>query len=148
MSYSKEQLDAIFAKATPIHGKDSSLYRKDSCGNVIYRRSYGLETTMGWEVDHNFPKAKGGSDNSRNLKPLQSSENARKGDTYPYKKNNLCTLYSEPVVLSDNWLSLTLLPNHFIHNSHITLNKLYHLRRYILICICRNRASIIAVGMH
>lgn len=86
MGYSKEQLDAIFAKGNPIRGKDSSLYRKDSCGNEIYRHSYGLETPMGWEVDHDFPKAKGGSNKMKNLQPLQSSENARKGDTYPYKK--------------------------------------------------------------
>lgn len=79
-------MDQIFAKGTVIPGKDASLYRKDACGNIIYRPNYGLETPMGWEVDHNYPKAKGGTDSSRNLKPLQSSENARKGDTYPYKK--------------------------------------------------------------
>ena len=86
MAYSKEELDQIFAKGTVIPGRDPDMYRKDACGNVIYRPSYGLETPMGWEVDRNFPKAKGGTDSSRNLKPLQSSENARKGDTYPYKK--------------------------------------------------------------
>lgn len=86
MEYSKEQLDAIFAKGEVIPDKNPSEYRKDACGNEIYRPNYGKETPMGWEVDHNFPKAKGGTNSSRNLKPLQSSENARKGDTYPYKK--------------------------------------------------------------
>jgi len=86
MTYSKEELDKIFAKGEKIPGKDANKYRKDSCGNEICRDSYGLETPMGWEVDHSFPKAKGGTNNPRNLKPLQSSENARKGDSYPYKK--------------------------------------------------------------
>lgn len=86
MGYSKEQLDQIFARGTKVPGKNPEQYRKDDCGNIIYRRSYGLETPMGWEVDHSNPKANGGTNCDRNLKPLQSSENARKGATYPYKK--------------------------------------------------------------
>lgn len=86
MSYSKDQLDQIFAKGKKIPGKNPNLYRKDDLGNEIYRHSYGKETTMGWEVDHSNPKANGGSDCCKNLRPLQSSENARKGAKYPYKK--------------------------------------------------------------
>ena len=86
MSYSKEQLDQIFAKGDKVRGKDPDLYRKDACGNEIYRHSYGKESPMGWEVDHSNPKNNGGSDSMRNLRPLQSSENSRKGATYPYKK--------------------------------------------------------------
>lgn len=83
--YSNEQLKVIFAKGAIIPGKDKDLYRKDAAGNVIYFHSYGKETEMGWEVDHEFPKAKGGSNKLSNLQPLQSSENAKKGDKYPYK---------------------------------------------------------------
>ena len=86
MSYTKEQLDAIFAKGDKIRGKDPDRYRRDVCGNEIYRQSYGKESPMGWEVDHKNPKANGGSSRSNNLQPLQSSENASKGDKYPYKK--------------------------------------------------------------
>ena len=86
MSYTKEQLDAIFAKGDKVRGKDPEKHRRDECGNIIYRQSYGKESPMGWEVDHSNPKNNGGSDNPRNLKPLQSSENSRKGATYPYKK--------------------------------------------------------------
>ena len=82
--YSQEQLKVIFAKGKIIPGKDQNLYRKDAEGNVIYFHSYGLETEMGWEVDHEFPKAKGGSNKLSNLQPLQSSENAKKGAKYPY----------------------------------------------------------------
>ena len=83
--YSNEQLKAIFVKGTIIPGKDKDLYRKDAAGNEIYFPSYGKETEKGWEVDHEFPKAKGGSNRLSNLQPLQSSENAKKGAKYPYK---------------------------------------------------------------
>lgn len=86
LAYSKEQLDQIFAKGKPVPGKDPDRYRTDACGNEIYRQSYGKETPMGWEVDHSYPKDKGGSDSMRNLRPLQSSENSRKRASYPYKK--------------------------------------------------------------
>lgn len=86
MGYSKEKLDDIFGKGKVVRGKNPNLYRRDEYGNIIYRPSYGKETPMGWEVDHSNPKANGGTDCSRNLKPLQSSENSRKNDNYPYKK--------------------------------------------------------------
>jgi len=35
MSYSKEELDAIFAKGDKIRGKDPDRYRRDACGNEI-----------------------------------------------------------------------------------------------------------------
>ena len=82
--YSQKQLEIIFAKGKIIPGKNPDLYRKDAEGHVIYFHSYGLETEMGWEVDHEFPKAKGGSNRLSNLQPLQSSENAKKGAKYPY----------------------------------------------------------------
>ena len=86
MSYSKKELDAIFDKGNKIRGKNPDQYRKDDYGNTIFRQSYGKESPMGWEVDHVHPKAQGGTNNPRNLKPVQSSENSRKGDNYPYKK--------------------------------------------------------------
>ena len=46
MTYSKEQLDQIFAKGKEIPGKDPARYRKDACGNEIYRQSYGKENLI------------------------------------------------------------------------------------------------------
>lgn len=88
MSYSKKQLDQIFAKGDKVRGKDPYRYRKDDCGNIIYRQSYGKETPKSWEVDHKNPKANGGSNCGRNLQPLQSSENASKGAKYPRTRRN------------------------------------------------------------
>lgn len=84
MTYTEEELRKIWNQGEKIPGRNEDIYRKDSCGNIIYWSSYGKETPMGWEVDHKHPKAKGGSDKLSNLQPLQSSENASKGQKYPY----------------------------------------------------------------
>jgi len=83
-TFSLSVIDAVWEKGSKVAGKNSSLYRRDSCENIIYKGSYGKETDAGWEIDHIKPVAKGGSDYLDNLRPLQSSENAAKGDTYPW----------------------------------------------------------------
>ena len=78
-------IEKVWQKGQIVRGKDPNSYRKDDCGNLLYRSSYGIESEMGWEIDHINPVKNGGSDNIRNLRPLKSSENAAKGDTYPPK---------------------------------------------------------------
>lgn len=84
MGYNVEDRRKIFNKAKPIKGKNPSTHRLDDFGNEIYFRSYGSNSEKGWEVDHIKPKSKGGSDKNRNLRPLNTFENRRKGDKYPY----------------------------------------------------------------
>ena len=81
MSYQIKK-DQVWNKGKKIRGKSPSLYRKDSFGNEIYYSSYGKNTTMGWEIDHSKPKAKGGTDHLNNLQPLQTTENRKKQDKY------------------------------------------------------------------
>ena len=73
-------VDAVWQKAKKVRGKDPNLSRQDPYGNLIYRHSYGLDSDMGWEVDHIKPKSKGGSDNIRNLQALNTQVNRKKGD--------------------------------------------------------------------
>ena len=82
----KDKIENAWENAKKIPGKNSDLYRKDAYGNTIYKPSYGKESTMGWELDHKFPKAKGGSDSPRNIQAIQWEENRKKSDKYPYKK--------------------------------------------------------------
>ena len=61
MSYSQQQLNAIFMKT---NGKCHI------CGGILARQSYGIMQTLGsWEVDHFVPQAKGGVDHFSNLFP-------------------------------------------------------------------------------
>jgi 5-methylcytosine-specific restriction endonuclease McrA len=83
--FSDEVVDKVWDKGTKIRGKYPDLYRRDAAGKEIYKPSYGKNSEKGWQVDHKNPVSKNGSDNLRNLQPLQTEENKEKGDTYPWK---------------------------------------------------------------
>ena len=76
--FDQNTVDRVWEKAKPIPGKDPALYRKDAAGNPIYKPSYGKDSEMGWEIDHKYPVSDGGTDNPRNLQPLQTDENREK----------------------------------------------------------------------
>ena len=71
---------AAWNKAKPIRGKNSDTWRRDAEGNKMRQGSYGTHGEYGWEVDHIKPKAKGGSDNPKNLQALNTEANRKKGD--------------------------------------------------------------------
>ena len=83
--FDDERVQEVWDRGATIRGKDADLYRKDAAGNEIYRHSYGKQSDMGWEVDHKKPVDAGGTDNLRNLQPLQTEENREKGKQYPWK---------------------------------------------------------------
>ena len=79
---SQSKIDQVWDKATPIRGKNPEAWRKDPEGNVIRYGSYGTQGEYGWEIDHKKPRSKGGTDNIRNLQPLQWEENRAKSNKY------------------------------------------------------------------
>ncbi len=81
--FTEATIQAVWEKGRKITGKDPNVWRKDSCGATIKRDQYGNTTLRGWEIDHKHPKSRGGSDNLRNLQPLQWENNRSKGDDYP-----------------------------------------------------------------
>ncbi len=83
---SKKEIDKVWEKGKKIKGKNPNTHRKDVHGNEIYKPSYGKISEKGWEIDHKKPKNKDGSDSIRNKQPLQTKENRKKSDKYPYKK--------------------------------------------------------------
>ena len=81
----RPQREIAWDKARPIRGKNPRLFRRDRLGNEIYKPAYGMQGPKSWEVDHSYPKSKGGTDSPRNLQAMQTRANRRKGDRYPYK---------------------------------------------------------------
>lgn len=81
-----ERIDQVWEKGEKIPGNNPDLYRRDAAGNVVYKPSYGKNSPMGWEVDHKKPVDKGGTDNLKNLQPLQTDENKEKSNQYPWKE--------------------------------------------------------------
>ena len=84
--FAKDVIDKVWERGKKILFRDPTMYRRDIVGNVIYRRAYGKESPMGWEIDHKKPVSKGGTDHLNNLQPLQSAANAEKGDQYPWPR--------------------------------------------------------------
>ncbi len=76
----KKQAEIAWENAGNIRGRNPNLWRRDELGNPIYKPAYGNEGEHGWEVDHKNPKAKGGTDDPRNLRALQTKANRRKAD--------------------------------------------------------------------
>jgi hypothetical protein len=56
-------------------------YSIDRYGNIIKFSDYGnIASQYGWEVDHNIPKSKGGTDDYDNLQPLHWRQNRQKSN--------------------------------------------------------------------
>ena len=84
MTYSTNpRAQHVWKKARSIAGKNPNLYRRDSQGNVIYKPAYSRSSPMGWQVDHIWPRSKGGSEARGNLQALQTGANKRKSNKTP-----------------------------------------------------------------
>lgn len=68
MAWSHEQLDEVFSNQCHL------------CDGLIKRNHYGhLTSAYGWEVDHDWPRALGGTDDAENLRPAHPACNRSKG---------------------------------------------------------------------
>jgi hypothetical protein len=79
--FDEATIEAVWGKATSIPGYTT--IKKDSCGAMIQRDKHGKTGTYGWEIDHDKPLSKGGTDDLSNLKPLQWENNRHKADNWP-----------------------------------------------------------------
>lgn len=81
--FSDDIVTSVWEKGVRIDGLDPSVFRKDACGALIMRDKYGMHNPFGWEIDHVFPQALGGTDILDNLRPLHYRNNASKSIDYP-----------------------------------------------------------------
>lgn len=80
----KLKLD-VWSKGTAIPCLDPAVWREDTCGRLMRYADHGnTRSGQGWEIDHIYPRAKGGGDEIENLQPLNWRTNRRKSDIYPY----------------------------------------------------------------
>lgn len=75
--WTKEEIQAVWEKATIVVGYNPNLWRKDQCGAWIYRLYYGAaalgesHTSYRWQIDHIKSQSKDGQDVLSNASPLQ-----------------------------------------------------------------------------
>jgi 5-methylcytosine-specific restriction endonuclease McrA len=86
MATSEKKKRQAWGKSRTVRGENPDTWRRSPNGNIIRQGSYGTKGQYGWEIDHKKPKAKGGSDSSRNLQAMHWEENRKKSDKYPKKR--------------------------------------------------------------
>ncbi|MFQ5875528.1 MAG: HNH endonuclease [Dehalococcoidia bacterium] len=82
MTFSEDEIEAVWAKGTVAPNNDPNVFRKDACGAWIRRASHGdhdADLGFGWDIDHIVPESEGGTDGLSNLRPLQWKNNAARG---------------------------------------------------------------------
>jgi hypothetical protein len=85
--FDPETIDNVWRKGPALRGDLPDfvqVFRLDVCGKLIARADYGRPTSIGWEVDHIIPVARGGTDDLTNLQPLYWQTNRAKGNAYPW----------------------------------------------------------------
>lgn len=101
--YSNELLLAVWRNAEVVDGTDSRIWRKDFAGAWMRYDHYGMKDSYGWRIDHRRPLAHGGTNDIRNLQPLQWENNLEKSDDYPYFSTKITSRGNENIEKRRLW---------------------------------------------
>lgn len=99
----KEEIEAVWQKATIVPNNNPNVYRQDYAGAWIKRDEYGKRSEYGWEADHLIPLSQGGTYDLDNLYPLQYENNRKKSDNYPKWQTEVSAQGVHNVKNERNW---------------------------------------------
>ncbi len=105
MAYFDEKIiNYVWEKANIVDDADPKIWRKDYAGAWIKKSEYGnCNSEYGWEIDHQRPVAKGGTDILINLVPLQWENNRSKCDDYPEWETTVSSNGTEKTYRKQSW---------------------------------------------
>ena len=76
----------VWAKGVGMPHLDPAVWRWDRCGRIMRYSDHGnTDSNYGWEIDHIYPRAKGGASTIDNLQPLNWQTNREKGNFFPFR---------------------------------------------------------------
>lgn len=101
--YTEALIEQVWLKAKEIEGYDSSKWRQDFAGAWIQRDQYGIQSPLGWEIDHLIPQSEGGSDDHPNLMPLHWRNNETKGSDTPTFQTSISSEGNKNVYRVQSW---------------------------------------------
>lgn len=76
MTINGKKIQQVWDKGIVVPNNEKKVWRKDKCGAWINRNNYGNRLSQyGWEIDHIKHVSEGGTDELKNLRPLQWENN-------------------------------------------------------------------------
>lgn len=101
--YSDVFIDLIWEKAIRVDGYDPVKWRKDFAGAWIQKDQYGIQSGLGWEIDHMIPRSHGGGDDLSNLFPIHWRNNETKGDSTPFFETSISSDGNKNIERRQRW---------------------------------------------
>ncbi|KAL2644983.1 hypothetical protein R1flu_012570 [Riccia fluitans] len=97
-SFPHDVKEACWQKAEVVHGRDPARWRRDSLGNLVFRKLVACQGCLCYNFDHIVPYSQGGKSVLENCQVLQTAANSAKGartnvsDTELMQKSVYCRL--------------------------------------------------------